>query len=617
MKISYGSRADDVHVRPVDLAEIVEEIRSGKHREKVERIRSLPDDSPEQKAAKKALAYFVMGKFNGPRSNNNLIELYGVVLDLDHLNGDPAEIRRKVESMPTCLMAFYSPRKGLKVAVHWKRPITSIEHDLLWPLIADSFEKQLGHRPDESAKAASQACFLSYDPAVYTNPEAVPLDPDEWMLLAKPMKDTKKVTFTGSDLNNGNKKIESAVSFLVSHLAAYSDYDTWLKIGLALSGLGEEGRAYFLQLSLANHDYQDSEAQIHRKFDNLLKDYSGKIKIGTLFHIAKKYGWQYSSDSLKPSIFWTTGSYSEIAAEIGSLMAKTGRYYLRSGGVCEIQQQNGAPLIKMLRPAEMCSRFESVAVLLNGKEGVTRATEQQAKMVILSESFQTTLPDLTLISPCPVLIETNGKLVIVTGYDSASGIWASGDVQQDMSLDEARQVIYEILQDFNFVSKGDHARAFAALITPALIFGGIINGRAPLFMIEADFSQAGKGFFNKLLAAIFGLMVTTISQRKGGVGSMEEGISRALISGALFISLDNLRGKIDLPSLESLLTEDVYLCRVPYQGDMPIDPRRYIFMATSNKADFTRDLANRSCIVRLKKQAGWLPFQKLSGRKYP
>jgi hypothetical protein len=37
-----------------------------------------------------------------------------------------------------------------------------------------------------------------------------------------------------------------------------------------------------------------------------------------------------------------------------------------------------------------------------------------------------------------------------------------------------------------------------------------------------------------------------------------------LISGAPFIALDNIRGKIDAPAIESFLTEDHYLARIPY-----------------------------------------------------
>jgi len=86
------------------------------------------------------------------------------------------------------------------------------------------------------------------------------------------------------------------------------------------------------------------------------------------------------------------------------------------------------------------------------------------------------------------------------------------------------------------------------------------------------------------------------------VGSLQESFDTALISGSPFISIDNIRGKIDLPAIESFLTEDQYLARVPYASAAHIDPRHTIVMLTSNKAELTTDLANRSSCVRILKQ---------------
>ena len=75
-----------------------------------------------------------------------------------------------------------------------------------------------------------------------------------------------------------------------------------------------------------------------------------------------------------------------------------------------------------------------------------------------------------------------------------------------------------------------------------------------------------------------------------------------MIQGANFVSLDNVRGKLDSPAIESFLTEDSFSAREPYSPIVEIDPRRVIVMMTSNKAEFTRDFANRSSAVRLLKQ---------------
>jgi len=105
------------------------------------------------------------------------------------------------------------------------------------------------------------------------------------------------------------------------------------------------------------------------------------------------------------------------------------------------------------------------------------------------------------------------------------------------------------LSDFEFSSKGDESRAIAALITPALVQGGLLGGRSPIDLGEADDSQAGKGYRNRMVAAIYNAEVNTIAQRQGGSGSLEESFCRALMAGTSFLSIDNVRRKIDSPMI--------------------------------------------------------------------
>jgi hypothetical protein len=90
--------------------------------------------------------------------------------------------------------------------------------------------------------------------------------------------------------------------------------------------------------------------------------------------------------------------------------------------------------------------------------------------------------------------------------------------------------------------------------------------------------------------------------RTRGVGGLEESFDGALLMGRNFIALDNMRGRIDSPAIESFLTEDRYLARAPYSRTVMIDPRRIVVMFTSNKAELTTDLASRSSCVRIVKQ---------------
>ena len=301
---------------------------------------------------------------------------------------------------------------------------------------------------------------------------------------------------------------------------------------------------------------------------------------------------------------------TEAAQKLGKLMADTGEFYSRGGAVMRAVFTFADVHLEPLDPATACSDFERVARIMRYKEvkdGAVAipavASKSVAEQIIRCQVFHKKLPPINVLSRCPVLIERGGRLVTITGYDRDSGIWATGKAPPEMSLHQARALLALVIADFQFAGPGDRARAFASLFTPALVFGGLLGGRAPIDLGEADDSQTGKGYRNKLTAAVYRNKPAAITQReRGGVGGLQESFDSVLASGALFPSLDNLRGKIEIAGLESFMTEDNYIARIPYARPMSIDPALFCVMMTTNKAELTRDKANRSSAVRILKQ---------------
>ena len=108
--------------------------------------------------------------------------------------------------------------------------------------------------------------------------------------------------------------------------------------------------------------------------------------------------------------------------------------------------------------------------------------------------------------------------ILTFTYDEASGIFPTGIPVEDIPLTDAIQLLQEAISDFNFQTEGDKSRGIAALLTPALVAGGVLDARAPVMMLEADASQSGKGYFTKLLGAIYNETPVTVTQRGGGTG---------------------------------------------------------------------------------------------------
>lgn len=430
-------------------------------------------------------------------------------------------------------------------------------------------------------------------------------------------------------------KIEDALRCV----SADCSFDDWLRVGMALNSWSPaEGCAIWDAWSrTAPGRYEEAAIDRHWK---TFKDKGGGVTIASLFKMAIDAGWKpqnITKRNAEKAAAWApptedakvndtsqTQNQDQSAAmpivilphgiqpisatghALGTLLARTERFFVRGGAVAKLTRDfDGLPVLDDVHPATLASDFETVAVLCKIEEGKPKpatCSETTAKLISASAAFRNAMSPLTVLTRCPVLIDRAGKLMQICGYDRQSGIFAAGQPAEAMSIDEARRLLYEILSDFKFATRADRARALAAMITPSLIFGGLLRYRAPVDLGEANDSQSGKGFRNRQTAALYAQSVKNVAQKKGGVGSMEENFNMALIRGANFISLDNVRGKLDSPSIESFLTEDNYLARGPYMAPTEIDPRRIVVMMTSNKADITPDFAKRCSCVRILKQ---------------
>ncbi|MCC5848916.1 MAG: hypothetical protein JJU29_12590 [Verrucomicrobia bacterium] len=251
----------------------------------------------------------------------------------------------------------------------------------------------------------------------------------------------------------------------------------------------------------------------------------------------------------------------------------------------------------------------------DGKTDVKPAmlTETTANRILVHRTFRAGLPPLKYLSRCPVLLADKNGVRTVEGYDRAAGVlvqgWTDGPLPE-MSREESAALLLDMLKDFRFQTPSDKARALALILTPAFLAGNTLGGRAPVGLVEADASQTGKGFYVRILGEIYNTEPANITQRKGGVGGLEESFSAAGVKGAPVICLDNLRGKLDSPLLESATTETTFAARVPYAAPVQVDVSRLLLLATSNRAELSPDMSNRVAAVRLRKQPPGFNFTR-------
>jgi hypothetical protein len=192
------------------------------------------------------------------------------------------------------------------------------------------------------------------------------------------------------------------------------------------------------------------------------------------------------------------------------------------------------------------------------------------------------------------------------GYDEETGCFVDGaQTPVEMELEKAVEFLTGLLDGFDFVTPGDRSRAIASMLTPALKLSGLISGPVPVDVAEANASQSGKTYRQKMVAALYNQNIAVVTKKVGGVDSMEETFSDHLVKSRTFIQFDNVRGKLDSQFFESFFTAGTgYPARTYGQAQMMIDPAKFIIFISSNGFEATRDLTNRASIIRIKKREG-------------
>lgn len=161
-------------VRHIDLSEIIKDIKTGKYKEQINRIRVLSDSNRKEDAQdlKKRLdAFTPSGKFERERTADSITTYSNhIILDFDDISEIDNAFKRIIE-IPYTKYAFRSPRgNGIKVIVGVKSGMG--DHYKAFNSLADYYEDKLMINTDRSGKDLSRLCFVSHDPETYINEEA-------------------------------------------------------------------------------------------------------------------------------------------------------------------------------------------------------------------------------------------------------------------------------------------------------------------------------------------------------------------------------------------------------------------------------------------------------------
>jgi hypothetical protein len=225
---------------------------------------------------------------------------------------------------------------------------------------------------------------------------------------------------------------------------------------------------------------------------------------------------------------------------------------------------------------------------------------EQAKGIISCKEATRKLLRIKGVTSFPPM--NRAGAICASGFNTATGMLVSKSVSlENPSPDEAVGLIRGLLVDWKFASPADESRAVAATLAPMLRLGPWLGDPVvmPIFTIEANASQSGKGMITKAIAAIYNETPTLVVQPKQGVGSFDESFAKALLMGRPIIVLDNLRKRIDSTIVESFTTAGGKVQARAFRSAGEVDSRYYVIYATSNGFESTPDIANRMCMLRI------------------
>ena len=135
-------------------------------------------------------------------------------------------------------------------------------------------------------RACGDVCRLrcqSYDEHPFINLDAKPFSG----IYHEPKKARARCQYGSAESDVEAKVARLCREVAMRHIDLTANYEDWVKIGAALSSLGESGRQWFHLCSSQNSGYNPTECD--RKFNNLLRS-TRQIGIGTFFYYCRLYG---------------------------------------------------------------------------------------------------------------------------------------------------------------------------------------------------------------------------------------------------------------------------------------------------------------------------------------
>jgi predicted P-loop ATPase len=254
------------------FSDFLEKIKDGFWQDQVLKYRN--EKTPE---SKKALPYVTISGLFKERNSSLLTQHSGfIAIDIDGLK-DINFVREQICCDNNFYATFVSCGGSGLCAIAKVNPKLHLESFNY--LSKYLYTKYNIIEVDEKCKDVSRARFVSYDPDLYINKDAIEVQVKAY---AKDKKEATSYVFVESEFTNVIKNI------IDQKVDVTSDYGDWINIGFALAGkFGENGRSYFHALSSLNPEYNQNKTD--QKYSHLIRTKKDPtVPIDFIYNLAKK-----------------------------------------------------------------------------------------------------------------------------------------------------------------------------------------------------------------------------------------------------------------------------------------------------------------------------------------
>ncbi len=162
----------------IPFSEVLQTIRTGNGiLSIIEQVRAVKDQNERNALKAKNLPAFSMGLFENKRHKNEFLKkIQHIIIDFDHVGDRLNDLRAQLTKDERVYCLFTSPSgDGLKLVCVLDQPITNPEtYKQVYEHYTSAISRQYKQACDNT-KDASRMCFVSFDPDLLVNPNAVPL----------------------------------------------------------------------------------------------------------------------------------------------------------------------------------------------------------------------------------------------------------------------------------------------------------------------------------------------------------------------------------------------------------------------------------------------------------